>query len=584
MKTLQLFNAVIAKESNEKAFVSDLGIVIEPNAVWAKNQILNFYAKEKLSSEALNSTFHKSWSKIKKSSRFELLLDQIKHYFSTYGSNFQDEMYIPNEVLEVPENKLTFKIIKAYSKEELTKKALELLQSGIALKEETIDDLLFVLTKELNYQFMGDETVKNKEAVVKIADLFEIYPKNPTEFLRYIVFKATDSTLLIKNNEVLEAIKSTKYNPTKAFETFGLEKLATIFNRFKPIFLAFKDKNPTIINKISKLSKTLHQPLISNPLNDVTNSLLSENEKHWLDNATPFALFKALSACYSRMNGQNAFVYRIRNGKSWVKKNKSKDEVWSNYYFILEYMKTRFNLSGKRIFIPKDIDYALPTSEKMFVGNIPTGTRFYAKKMAVGIYWENKWGANDLDLSGLNIGGKIGWNAQYNQNEGNLMYSGDITDAPNGATEYLYANRGLSFPTLVICNVFGGSSEAGYKIVIGKGDEIDYNYMMNPNNLLLEAKCTSVQRQNILGILIPNDATQCFVILNFGAGHSHVSGNSEISTLATQALYQQWSNPLIFNELIVELGAVLVDKKEDSDFDFSLNKLEKDSFTKIFYK
>jgi hypothetical protein len=36
-------------------------------------------------------------------------------------------------------------------------------------------------------------------------------------------------------------------------------------------------------------------------------------------------LFKALSACYSRMYGQDTFVYRIRNGKSWVKKGKETD-------------------------------------------------------------------------------------------------------------------------------------------------------------------------------------------------------------------------------------------------------------------
>jgi hypothetical protein len=63
-------------------------------------------------------------------------------------------------------------------------------------------------------------------------------------------------------------------------------------------------------------------------------------------------------------------------------------------------------------------------------------------------------GARDLDLSGLNIAGKIGWNAAYNQGDGQLMYSGDMTSAPNGAVEYLYANKGLSTPTLVMNNVF----------------------------------------------------------------------------------------------------------------------------------
>ena len=121
---------------------------------------------------------------------------------------------------------------------------------------------------------------------------------------------------------MIEAIKASNYNPAVQFEKFGLEKLAEIFNRFKPLFLAYKSKCSKTINKISKLSKVHHKPLTTNPLNSVTNFLLSPKDEHWLDNATPFALFKALSACYARAQGQDTFIYRIRNGKSYVKKNK----------------------------------------------------------------------------------------------------------------------------------------------------------------------------------------------------------------------------------------------------------------------
>lgn len=583
MKTLKLFNAVIAKESTEKPFVSDQGFVIEPNALWAKSEIINYFRKEKLDGNDLNKTFHKSWEKIKNSSRFELYLEQIRHYISTYGSHFQDEIYIPYEVLNVPDLKITFKVVKAYSKEILTEKCLALLQSGIALKEETIDELISILVDELDYTFTGEENLKNKEGIVKIADLYNVYPQNPVEFFRYVIYRATDTTLLIKNDALILAIKNSSYNPTVLFKEFGLEKLAEIFNRFKPLFLAFKEKSPKTINKISKLSKTFHQPLVSNPLNDVTNTYLSENEIHWLNNATPFALFKALSACYSRMYGQDTFLYRIRNGKSWVQQDKVNEVNAFNYYFILEYLKKRFDLSGKTIFIPEFVKYALPTSEKMFVGNIPTGTKFFGQKLAVGIYWEDSWGARDLDLSGLNIGGKIGWNASYNQGNGQLMYSGDMTSAPNGAVEYLHADSGLNEPTLIQSNVFSGKADSGYKIVIGNGKDISQKYMMDPNSVLFEVKCSSVQRQTILGILLPEKERQCFVLLNFGAGHTQVSGNSEISTLATSALYQQWKNALTFEEIAKELGATITNEHCDFDIDLSPNILEKDSFIKLFH-
>ncbi|ALR29672.1 hypothetical protein ATE47_03635 [Chryseobacterium sp. IHB B 17019] len=582
MKTLKLFNAVLAQKSDAKAFISDNGFIIEPQAMWAKKEIISYYAKEKLNGNDLNKTFHKSWQKVKESSRIDLLIEQINHYISTYGSNFQNEIYIPNEIVNVPNLKLNFKVIKAYTKEEMQEKCLSLLKSGIALKEETIDDLLTILHDELKYAFTGQENIRNKEAVIKIADRYDVFPNNPVEFFRYVIYKTTKTTLLIKNDDLINEIKQSKFDPTFLFEIFGLERLAEIFNRFKPLFLAYKNRAPKTINKISKLSKTYHQPLISNPLNDATNTLLENSDLHWLENATPFALFKALSACYSRMYGQDTFVYRIRNGKSWTKKAKATSVNELNYGFILNYLKSKYNFSGKKMYFPENVEFGLPTSEKMFVGNIPTGTRFYDERLAVGIYWENTWGAYDLDLSGLNIAGKIGWNSAYNQNGGQLMYSGDMTSAPNGAVEYLYANKGLSAPTLVMNNVYSGNSDCGYKIVVGKGDHISYDYMMNPNNLFAEAKCNSVQTQTILGMLLPKDGKQCFVLLNFGAGHSHVSGNSEVSMMATNALYQQWYEVISFNHLIEELGATITSEKEEADFDFSLETLEKDSFTKIF--
>lgn len=582
MKTLKLFNAVLAKKTDAQTFISEDDFIIEPNAVWAKKEIISYYKTEKLNGNDLNKTFHKSWQKIKDSTRFQLLVEQINHYISTYGSDFQNEIYIPNEILNVPDLKLTFKVIKGYSKEEMQEKCLSLLKSGIALKEETVDDILHILHHELEYDFTGKENIRNKEAIIKIADRYDIYPENPVEFFRYVIYKTTRTTLLIKSDDLIDDITKSKFNPTYLFEKFGLEKLAEIFNRFKPLFLAFKNKAPKTINKISKLSKVYHQPLISNPLNNATNILLEKSDLHWLENATPFALFKALSACYSRIYGQTTFVYRIRNGKSWTKKTKSTSVNELNYYFILNYLKSKYNLSEKKMYFPKDIEFSLPTSEKMFVGNIPTGTRFYGERLAIGIYWEDIWGANDLDLSGLNIAGKIGWNAAYNQDDGQLMYSGDMTSAPNGAVEYLYANKYLNTPTLVMNSVFSGDANCGYKIVIGKGDDISYDYMMNPNNLFAEAKCNSVQKQTILGMLLPKNGKQCFVLLNFGAGNSHISGTSEVSTMATNALYQQWYEPISFNHLIKELGATITSEKEESDFDFSLETLEKDSFTKVF--
>ena len=588
MKTLKLFNCVLKKESNHTSpYLSTDGFIIEPSAMWAKTKILNYYENSKLTGLELNKTFHKSWGKIVNSTAYELMLEQLKHYVSTYGSNFTSEMYIPEEVLNVPKLKLKFQVIQGLSKAELTNKCLSMLKSGIALTEETVDDLISILVDELDYSFTGKENLKNKEAIVKIADAFGVYPDSPKEFLRFLIYKATGKTLLIKNAETISAIKDSNYNPSIQIKAYGMEKLSSIFRREKPLFLAFKNKCAKTINKLAKLAKKYHEPMVSNPLNEVTNRLIEQNELHWLDNATPFALFKALSALYNRINNQTSFVYKIRSGKSWAKRSDVKGNteiktLYSNYNTIFTYLKNNYSLDGMKAFIPLDVIYALPTSEKMYVGNIPTGTKFIGNQLVVGIYWENSWGANDLDLSGLNVKGKIGWNSAYKQ-DGVLMYSGDMTYAPNGAVEYLHAKSGLAYPTLIKNNVYNGEHTCGYKIIIGRGDDITYDYMMNPNNLFAEVKCNSVQRDTILGMMMPHGNEQSFVIMNLGAGNLRVSGNSPVTKIANEALYQEWSNPLSFNEIIVSLGAELV-SKEHCDMDFSLDALEKDSFTRIFRK
>jgi hypothetical protein len=582
MKTLKLFNAVLAKESKESPYVSERGYVIEPNAVWCQKAIESYYREEALNGNDLNKTFYKSWEKVRTSSRYELYLDQVRHYMSTYGSNFEGEVYLPEGTLDIPDLKIVFKVIKAYTKEEMIDKCLDLLKSGIALKEETVNDLLSILVDELGYAFTGDEGIKNKEAVVKIAARYGVLPKDTMEFFRYVIYRATGDTLIIKNGKAISAIKESSFNPSAMFKKFGLAELSAIFNRFKPLFLAFKGKCPKTINKISKLSKKYHKPLVSNPLNEVTSRELLESDMHWLVNATPFALFKALSACFSRIGGQDHFLYSIRNGKSWVaSSDKSADKVCTyNYVFILEFLKTKYDFSGKTVFLPEGVSYALPTSEKMYVGNIPTGTKFFGEKLAAGVYWEDKWGAKDLDLSGLNIGGKIGWNAGYSSES--LTYSGDITSAPNGAVEYLHANKGLKYPTLVMNSVYDGSSDCGYKIIVGKGSSVSKKYMMDPNNLLAEAKCQSVQKSTVLGLFLPGEKEQSFVLLNMGAGNARVSGCSDVTNMATKALYQQWNSPLDLKTILLALDAKVIDDPKEADHNLSLDSLEKDSIINIF--
>lgn len=584
MRTLQLFNGVLSKQTkNNQPYIDfENGLIIPPDAIWAKDKIITHYSN-RLSGDQLNKTFHKSFAKVRNSSRYDLYIEQIRHYVSTYGTNFEGDVYIPDELLNVPELKLKFKTVQTFSKEQLIQKSLSMLNSGIAMNQDSIVSVLCLLSDELGYTFTGKEKIKNKEAVVLIADLYGVIPDDTIEFFRYIIYRATGDSLLIKNSQAINKIKDSSYNPSAQFRKHGLVKLASIFNRYKPLFLAFKNKCPKTINKISRLSKKHHKPMVQNPLNLVTNRLLTHDDIGWLDNATPYAIFKALQALQSRMKGQTSFTYRVRNGKSWTVNNKNpyNPRVWyPNSEFIIEHLRDKYDFSGKSVYIPKNIEYSLPTSEKMFIGSVPTGTKFYGKKLAVGMYWKNEWGARDLDLSAIDTSGnKIGWNGLYSGDT--LTYSGDMTNASNGAVEYLHADKGLNNPYIIKMNVFSGSNDSKYKIIVGKGSNINRDYMMNPNNLKLEVMTECVQKQMVLGLLIPEGNKQSFTLLNFGAGQARVSADSN----GLVALYEQYKHSTPLSALLAELGATVTrDKKESAscDVDLSIESLSKDSITGLF--
>lgn len=583
--TLELFNAVPSKGSEGVTVDVDNGVIITTEASWATPQIKEYYKQNRLSGNDLNKTFHKSWSKILATSRLELLVEQITHYLSTYGSDFQEEVYIPDEVLNLENTKLTFKTVKGYTVAELTEKSLNLLRGGIALKQETIEKVLTLLSL-LGYTFTTVVGIKNKEASVLISDKYGVYPEDALEALRYCIYKSTGESLLIKSKDIIGAIKSSKFDPSVVFDSVGLKEMSTIFNRFKPLFLAYKSTCGRVINKISKLSKKHHKGLVVNPLNVITSVELTKDDTHWLDNATPFMLFKVLNACRTRLKGQTNFVYRVRNGKSWTKQERSlsdntKKVLESNFNFVLNYFSSKINLAGKKYYIPDFVKYTLPTSEKMFVGNIPTGSKFLGESLAVGVYWENSWGARDLDVSGMNVSGKIGWNATYSQ-EDQLLYSGDITNAPDGAVEYLYS-QGLQIPpTIVQCNVYSGNSDCGYKIIVGTGDDVTKDCMMNPEKVMFEVKCNSIQKQMYLGLIQSTTDGNCFTLLNFGSGHTRIGGDSELSTISCKALVEQYNSTIHLNDLIVFLGGEIVDKVDDGVYNLSPEVLEKDTLINIF--
>ena len=589
--TLSLFHAVERKDGGEVSLADEdtlaEGLVITSGAGWAKDRIIQHYLRNRLDGKGLNKTFHKSWKKVASSSRLELLVHQLVHYLTTYGTNFQSEIYIPAEILDLEGESIPVRVVKAYTREELVDKCTDLINSGVALKQETLESVIgLMLDLGCDLKKMSG-SFKNKEATVFLYTLAGIIPSDPVDALRCIVYEATGSTLLIKDRNTIDALKQAQ-DGRKIRQTLkecGHEKMATIFNRYKPLFLAMKHLAKKDVNRISKLSKKHHMPLVQNPLNIATHKKIMKADEHWLTNATPYALLSALKACCARISGQERFTYLVRNGRMWADeavRNYDTKVLTFNKNKIIKELKSRIgDVSDQLVYIPDGVEYGLPTSEKSFIGNFPKGTRITAKAVAAGVYWENAWGATDLDVSSMSVDGvKTGWNARYNDRE-NLIYSGDITYAPEGAVEYIRAS-GIKSDQLLLNNVYSGDNQCGYRIVVGTGDRITKQMMMNPSKVVVDAKTNSIKNETILGFFSQNGDNTSFTLVNAAGASGRVSGHNENTQRFIASLIDECRNAVTLNDVMIMLGYRLTNVEEDATINLSTNGLERDTLLKIF--
>ena len=100
----------------------------------------------------------------------------------------------------------------------------------------------------------------------------------------------------------------------------------------------------------------------------------------------------------------------------------------------------------------------MPATEKQFTGHLPTGSWVSVPEdLIVGIHWTNtKKRRIDLDLSIIGVSGKIGWDGSYRSKRRDILFSGDVTDAPPpiGALELFCIKKGLEEPKILIANYY----------------------------------------------------------------------------------------------------------------------------------
>jgi hypothetical protein len=577
---LKMFGAALAsktllafKDVNELAM--KVGYVVTPTA--CTDATVQFLKEQKID---VNSTFYKNWSDITSKSRFEIWQDQILNYIGVYGGG--NYHYVPNDGSDAPDF-TNFKVIDTITQAEVDAKCQSMLYSGIALSQETINDILLVIAE------FDIDLIKNKEAMCILSKLTGKLSTNNDEFIRYLVYLATSKTLLIKDRLTIECIKNAKIDVSKQITAFGVAKLAASFNRYKNLLLAFKSnkQNVGVINQLSRLSKTNHVPFVGGYFENIlADAKLLPQLAERLVNCSNFKKITLLQTINIRKKECDMSFYGVRNGKLWASDKTHKHNL--TYYSVvydMVYDSLIKSLSEKRtidgiettICLDKNAKLTLPTSEKSFMGNYPLGTAFNIgdEDAIVGIHWRGADGAQDLDLSLLPIdGGKLGWNSDFVSKNSDAVFSGDMTRANPEATELFYSKGGL-IKGLFKVNLFNGAPKSKFKIFLAK-EKIDgtvRGFMVNPNNILFTIDAVMDAEEQMFGVI----GNGKFILAQFKTGNKIVSGDS-ITNKYTEFALNTLDCYLDLEKVFTDAGYTFVEKNEkvtDEKVIVDLNNLDK---------
>lgn len=668
---LKLFKGIVYDGSNElkeynESFITNFlsnGIILDDAAIKIVSQndnqklleiINNLYGKPNY----LNNTFYKSYSDVSEASDLKLFLDKILHYLTTYGFEnlgIYDEstVYIPNKEigLEISSEPIYFTKIKTYSINEVKLKVINMLNSGIALKHETIN-LLINIIKDLNIiADINIDDIKNREAKCIISYELGLIPDNGDDILRTLVHIALENASLIRSVRVFRDIQLTLYtNPSRFIDCYNyikkLNKESTIktisetFLRNKQLWLAFKFHDDTFnsdqvdvgivkfinkfINKLRKQAIHNHKSIkiaynLSNVKYEIIASAIDNNYKKLTKNETIYSKIKAYNYIISLLNADNEDFnyknYRIRNGKTYSTEKQNKKVINVDLYKSLSIKlyndisnMIKQKIGNNKIYIPKNIVYVAPVSEKKFVDGIPELSYIKIENsLNIGVHWENVVSNEqeintDLDLKLVGIDSMYGWDAEYRE-KNDILFTGDLTVAPikrGGATEAFLISNNKSAKLLMLNN-YTNRCDVNYKLMIedvnmleeiktkfidcksGVYKEQDDKERFKANTIFDLSKTLTLNSkigycafsQKNIGVYKDNK----FYFTGSQIGQGATTIRKDYIDTYLKAIQNEAENHLSINELLKDY---LVEDKKDAQIDLSLDNITSDTFINLF--
>lgn len=568
-EVLDLFKVMVISEDQKcESFNFDLvthGLVLDFDPSHSQYNILYDYNPE-LRLQTLFSKLERESATTE-----ELITKQILHYVEVYGLNSPGLFNLEFDGGTVQ----TFKYIRGVTEVELAEMVQKLMYSNAPVKDTN------VLKKIIKFYLIPFEfsKIKNNELRMLLFDVNRDTFDNGDDAVRFLCYTATGEPLLIKSEQVIAAVNLNSERVPSSFFQRHSRVLANVFNRHKKLILAAKNrKNRTAINQITRLSKKHHVPLHESIQNTFIHKALNgqiADLQNVLSKISVRDKFKYLNLLSFKKEQMKFDAFVIRNGKIHLEDDRKiydLDSINRVESAVLNSLSGDLDhLQSKTILLDENVDYGLPVSRKQVVGNIPFGTEVnipVTGKISAGIYWENSWGANDLDLSTVDINGnRTGWGmySGYGDSTG-VTFSGDVTSAPSGAMEFMTSGSKSNYGLFV--NIYSGEVGAETEIVIGPEGKNEWI-----SDVLFREKVKLNSRGMILGFVKGNK-----YIAYLGRLNDRAANFGEKNPLIQKVLADPWTVRKLFDELGI-IYHFSVDKETKVDYslkyeNFSYDKLE----------
>lgn len=508
------------------------GYLVHPDC--CTQEVLDFVKAQEFNP---NSTFYRVWSDITEKDRFELLIDQLIHYASTYGTDYQGEVYCPNgEPINIDYK--TYITIRPVTEKEMFDLCVNCITAGAALANDTLKSITdFIINQVRKNHFELDlDAVANRDALCVIADSLGLLPTKGENIVRVLYYRVFGNPMPIQGHMQLNALLGRRTRIGNTAPTIDVSKidlttltdeqmreLARVFLRYKKFLLGLKKnrKNAPVINRIRRMAEYCHKPMVPGfwenitnlPWAEVENRLPCEIEK--LDNNFKITRLIQMFTLRKFANiGKSPRMFVIRNGKVWFDRDSfpSYDEHWDSVIEclvkkLIANMKVKRESMGMNVIVrfPERLSLACPVSEKKYLGNVPFGSAFdlSGQNNYFGVYWRGEWGTQDFDLHFLDDNGNhIGWNAGYCNEGQTMVFSGDMTRANPEATEMFFVKGATKvMDGNLHLNRYNGENNSKFRLFLGQDNisNLTKNYMVDPNSIMFAEMGTSSSAEQFIG-------------------------------------------------------------------------------------